>query len=162
MKYIRNSNGFSIVEVAAGLVILAIILMSFMGILVQTKKTNASSETIQDATYVAQAEMEALYLIANSTNSLDKLAMPELLVNGRKYEKKNQLNALYKECKEITSGQITNTILYTAQVNEYTSNLKFDLTCRPNNNVLGSVTLELIDPKSGSTKAKLENAYIWK
>ena len=63
MKYIRNSKGISIVEVVASFVILAIILMSFMGILVQTKRTNASSETIQDATYVAQAEMEALYLV---------------------------------------------------------------------------------------------------
>ena len=162
MKYIRNSNGISIVEVVAGFVIIAVILISFMGILVQTKITNASSETIQDATYVAQAEMEALYLIANASGSLDKLQMPELVVNGRNYEKKSQLNTQYKQCKEITTGQITNTIIYTGRVDEYTSNLKIDLTCRPNKSVLGKITLELIEPKAGITKAKLENAYIWK
>lgn len=162
MKYIRNSKGISIVEVVASFVILAIILMSFMGILVQTKRTNASSETIQDATYVVQAEMEALYLVANAKDSLDKLALAELFINGHKYEKESELNTQYKECKEITSGQLTNTVTYTGHVDGYISNLKLDLTCRPNNNVLGNVTLELIDPKVGSTKAKLENAYIWK
>lgn len=106
--------------------------------------------------------MEALYLITNSNDSLDKLALAELLVNDHEYEKKSQLNAQYKQCTELTSGEMTNTITYTGRVDGYISNLKLDLTCRPNNNVLTKVIIELVDPNLGTTKAKLENAYIWK
>jgi Tfp pilus assembly protein PilV len=166
MKYIRNSNGISIVEVVAGFVILAVILISFMGILVQTKKTNASSETIQDATYVAQAEMEGIYLIANSVGSIRLLDTATLTTSTTTYTKQNDLsspNILQCEDYSGTYGHsIEKTAVYEGIVNNYTANLAITLTCRSKHNIIGTVNLELIDRVNNMAKVKIENAYIWK
>lgn len=60
---IKNKKGMTLVEVLAAIIILAIIFISFFGLLVQSKKTNKSSESISDATYLAQQEMENYYSI---------------------------------------------------------------------------------------------------
>lgn len=162
MKYIRSSIGISLVEVLAGFIILTIILISFMSILVQTKKTNASSEEIQEATYLAQAEMEEIYLKSDSGGLLGELSASELEVNHKSYIKKSETSSDYNECKNVTSHQKVYSIIYEGRVEAYISNLKIDLTCRPNNNILGRVMIELVDPSLNSSKAKIENAYIWK
>lgn len=166
MKYIRNSNGFTIVEVAAGFVILAIILMSFMGILVQTKITNAASEKIQDATYVAQAEMEALYLIASSRNSLQHLDSPILTTSTTTYTKNNErsdVNLL--QCVNYsgaTGPAIEKRVSYEGVINNHSSQLEIKLTCRPQNNIVGTVILELTNQVDVNKKIKIENTYTWR
>lgn len=57
----NNEKGMTLVEVVAAMTILAIIFVSFFGLLLQSKKTNTSSESITDATYLAQQQMENYY-----------------------------------------------------------------------------------------------------
>ena len=61
MKFLKKERGFSLIEVVAAIVIVSIILLSFFGLFLQSKKTHVASESIVDTTYHAQQEMEALY-----------------------------------------------------------------------------------------------------
>lgn len=71
---LNNEKGMTLVEVIAATAILAIIFISFFGLLVQSKKTNKSSESISDATYLAQQEMENYYsLVKGKTLDLNSL-----------------------------------------------------------------------------------------
>ncbi|MFY3792773.1 type IV pilus modification PilV family protein [Ureibacillus sp. MALMAid1270] len=59
---ILDESGLSLIEVIASVVILTIILLGIFGLFVQSAKTTKNSEKIVDATYIAQTEMENLYL----------------------------------------------------------------------------------------------------
>lgn len=61
MKLLKEERGISLVEVVASLVLITIILISFFSFFVQSKKTHVASESIVDATYIAQQEMEEVY-----------------------------------------------------------------------------------------------------
>lgn len=163
MKFIRSNAGISIVEVLVGFIILSVLLVSFLGVLLQTKKTNASSETIQEVTYLAQAEMENIYLIANNKDSLNSLNSNLLVVNGHNYNKKtNESDIEVLACKTVSTGQLQRSIKYESRFNGYLSNLQIDLTCYPKNNVVGRIIIELVDSNLGTSKVKVENAYTWR
>lgn len=57
----KSELGLTLIEILASIVIIVIIMAIGLGILVQTAKTNKTSEEIVDATYVAQTEMEKIY-----------------------------------------------------------------------------------------------------
>ncbi|MGA4518573.1 type IV pilus modification PilV family protein [Solibacillus silvestris] len=61
MRLLKEDRGISLVEVVASIVLITIILISFFSFFIQSKKTQVASESIVDATYVAQKEMEELY-----------------------------------------------------------------------------------------------------
>ena len=60
-----NSDGISIIEAVASLLIITLILISFFSLIVQANKTGKASEQIIDATYVGQVEMEKIYEFKN-------------------------------------------------------------------------------------------------
>jgi len=62
-----NESGLSLIEVIVSIVLLSIILISILALLTQGAKTTKSSETIIDATYIAQSEMEKAFLASKST-----------------------------------------------------------------------------------------------
>lgn len=61
-----NRKGMTLIEIIVSLAILAIIIVPFMNMFVQSTVTNKKSETILDATYVAQSNMENIYSISKS------------------------------------------------------------------------------------------------
>ncbi|MCB2355922.1 prepilin-type N-terminal cleavage/methylation domain-containing protein [Clostridium estertheticum] len=72
MNKIKQKNilikrkGMTLIEIIVSLAILAIIIVPFLNMFVQSTVTNKKSETILDATYVAQREMEYIYSISKS------------------------------------------------------------------------------------------------
>ena len=56
-----NRKGMTLIEIIVSLAILAIIIVPFLNIFVQSTVTNKKSEVILDATYVAQRVMEESY-----------------------------------------------------------------------------------------------------
>lgn len=61
-----NRKGMTLIELIVSMAILAIILVPFMNMFLQSTVTNKKSETILDATYVAQSNMENIYSISKS------------------------------------------------------------------------------------------------
>ena len=57
---IRRQNGFSLIEVVVGLVILAIGLLAVAGMQATSVRGNFSSNNVTQATYIAQARLEFL------------------------------------------------------------------------------------------------------
>ena len=60
-SYVNQEQGLTLVEVIASIVLISIILLSFMGLFMQSNKTTATSGDIVNATYIAQKEMENIY-----------------------------------------------------------------------------------------------------
>lgn len=58
---VRQERGLTLIEVIASILLISIILLSFMGMFLQSNKTTATSDDIVDATYLAQKEMESIY-----------------------------------------------------------------------------------------------------
>lgn len=67
----QKEQGVSLLEVIVSIVLIAIILLSFSTIFLQSKKTNVLSESFVDATYRAQEDMETVYGIVSSMAKSD-------------------------------------------------------------------------------------------
>ena len=60
-KKVQNEYGLTLIEVLASVVLLTIIITTFITIMIQSTQINYTSETMVDATYIAQTEMEKVY-----------------------------------------------------------------------------------------------------
>ena len=64
-SYFRNllnsESGFSLIEILAAIVLLALLVGPFLTMFVQSAKNNQITQNVDDATYSANSEMEALY-----------------------------------------------------------------------------------------------------
>src|SRR5690625_3631610 len=67
-QFKTNEHGFTLIEVLASIVLLAIILTSFGMIFAQSLKTSNTSERIIDHTYIAQREMERIYELSTKVS----------------------------------------------------------------------------------------------
>lgn len=72
MRLRHNEKGLTLAEVLASIVILSIILIAGLSIIIQSAKTNKTSENIIDATYIAQKEMENIYEENHNDSSIFK------------------------------------------------------------------------------------------
>lgn len=95
-KYKRelgDRKGMTLIEIIVSLALLAIIIVPFLNMLVQSTVTTKKSEVILDATYVAQSVMEELYLLSISYNFSDSILklteneyIEEIVVAGKDYD----------------------------------------------------------------------------
>lgn len=103
----KNERGISLLEVVVSLLLISIILISFFGLFIQSKKTGKTSEEIVDATYVAQETMEYVYSKVSDPNIN---ALPEL-VNNSDFSTlyTGNCNTTYTSCTftNITNSNIT-------------------------------------------------------
>lgn len=67
-KQFQSEKGMTLIEVVASIVILSIILLSVYKLLISSSETTKTSETIIDATYIAQTEMENFYSFSHENN----------------------------------------------------------------------------------------------
>ena len=65
---LTNERGISLIEVVASIVIIGVVFIAISSLLLQSKKTTVSSETIVDATYIAQQSMEEVYYLTQNRN----------------------------------------------------------------------------------------------
>lgn len=68
-----NENGLTLVEILASIVILSLILISIVTVFNQSARTNKASETIIDATFVVQQEMETIYKLSQESVDINDL-----------------------------------------------------------------------------------------
>ena len=64
---IDNEEGLTLIEVLISVVFLALIVTTFLIVFIQSTTMNTTSETIIDATYIAQSEMEKIYSKSKQT-----------------------------------------------------------------------------------------------
>ena len=74
MKYLKNHQGMTLLEVIASLVLIGIILFAFFTLLLQSNKTTYKSNSITDSTYEAQREMEVFYNSASSACTFEDIS----------------------------------------------------------------------------------------
>lgn len=105
MRLLKEERGISLVEVVASIVLITIILISFFSFFVQSKKTHVASESIVDATYIAQKEMEELYGIISSQNKdwLEKSQSDSLTLNGTNFIVDATVHVCETKCKKLLS-----------------------------------------------------------
>jgi prepilin-type N-terminal cleavage/methylation domain-containing protein len=71
LRLLTSNSGFSLVEILAAIVLLALIVGPFLTMFIQSAQTNQVTQKVDDATFVANSEMEYLYnLSTNFTISL--------------------------------------------------------------------------------------------
>ncbi|SEO93884.1 prepilin-type N-terminal cleavage/methylation domain-containing protein [Amphibacillus marinus] len=61
LRYVKNEQGLTLVEVLASITILSIIVVTFLAFFIQSARTTKVSEDVMDATYLAQSYMEKIY-----------------------------------------------------------------------------------------------------
>lgn len=80
-KLLRSELGFSLLEMVVSILLIGVILISFFGIFIQSKKAGVTSEEIIDATYVAQLTMEELYKHIKNNSNLAELSTDSYLTD---------------------------------------------------------------------------------
>lgn len=161
MIRIFNDRGLTLIEVIASLVIISIILISLLGLFVQSKKTNVSSEGIHDATYEAQKAMEQLYTLSNKSGSIHNLGADS--IPGTSFTKIAE--DISKICVPELTGELTNVkAFYQYNNSSSTEPFKTNLTISPlcDYDFAAKVLIEVIHKNSNTTQARIENVYIFK
>lgn len=79
-----NESGVTLIELLAALVILSIIVLSFIGFFIQSSRTTDQSGDINEATFIAQEEMEEI-VYYSSTESHEN-ALVALIASDRSHE----------------------------------------------------------------------------
>lgn len=57
----RDSSGFTLIETATAILLIGLVFIAFFGIFLSSKKMGVASESIIDATYIAQHALESVY-----------------------------------------------------------------------------------------------------
>ena len=167
MRKITNSEkGLSLIEVVASILLISIILLSFFGLFIQSKKTGVASEKIVDATYAAQIELEDLYSVISNNNiyeleeylTAQSYSSDILLTDSLKVK-----SSCFKQEEKIVAGDSVKTLdgnslsgHYEKETEQYSYMLTFKKVC--NTQGLYLVTIEVLD-LSSNTKSFMEAAY---
>lgn len=161
---LKNEKGMTLIEVIAATVILAIILLSFTGLLVQSKKTNKTSETISDATYTAQKEMEKYYSIAkDKTVDLNNFL---LKIEDEGFIRTESIVGASPNCVPTISNdynKFSKEYIFTEINNSYPNykiNIKVKDLCDFENSI--SFLVEVLDIRTNKPKAIVENVFMMK
>ena len=149
MQIISNERGISLIEVLASLIIITIIFLSFFNFFIQSKKTNASSELIHDATYIAQVEMEKMYILASKSNSKNELDMT--------YQKTELTSCTPNNNDPTEYSSIYKT---TSDSEHFTTHITISMICNYKN--AGNVNIDVFEKSTNLKRATIENIYIWK
>lgn len=72
---ISGEEGMTLVEVLASIVLLSLIITTFLSFFIQAAKTNNRTDAINEATFIAQEQIELLTYYANTKNVEDTLEL---------------------------------------------------------------------------------------
>lgn len=77
LKYIKDEKGVTLVELLAAIAILSIIVTAFLAFFIQAANTNSQTNHVNEATFLAQEEMEKVTHYSNENQTVE--AMKEAL-----------------------------------------------------------------------------------
>lgn len=150
-NYFQNEQGLSLIEVIASMVLITIILLSFIGLFIQSNKTSKTSSTIVDATYLAQVEMENIYT-QSKTTKFDEITQ-STTAPGLGYPVLNSPDTT-SEARTPDYSEI-----YTFKKTEQNHQYKLTIKKRDDYSNLVNVIIEVY--KDNVLKSKMENIYKW-
>lgn len=156
-----DQRGISLIEVIVSILLISIILITFYGMFIQSKKTNNTAEATGDATYLAQTEMEKVYQLSTSI-SLSQLNSSSL--SGYTLKTNNFIKSCGNSAQNFENKLIykdySSTITYEKVLNEnFTSKITISPLCHFDRSA--TILIEIIN-KQNVKKAILENVYVWK
>lgn len=147
----KDQAGFTLIEVIVGLVLITIILISFFSFFISSMKTTTTSNTILDATYYAQREMEQLYTLSQKTsisNLETEITFVPLSGDQKYYYASTGTTGIYEKWG--------NTI-------EDPSNIYYyQLTCVAQPFNVTKIIMKVFDQKDGVLKVQMEGLYEWR
>ncbi|MGE7665099.1 type IV pilus modification PilV family protein [Ureibacillus composti] len=154
-KILNNNRGITLIEAIVSLLLITIILISFYGMFIQSKKTNSNAESISDATYLAQTEMEKVYQISKSQSISD---LNSKFISGYTLSSNKNIKVCPRN-NQLNYTEYSSEIVYEKALN---SNYKGVITIRPLCDFAKSATvlIDIIDTKN-IIKATVENVYVW-
>ena len=127
-NHFRNNRGFTLIEVVAGVVIITIILLSFITILNQTKKTTVAAENTVSATYISQQTLEEIYALSNTSTFAQ---IPSYLTN------------IKENLQTITSTTNELKVKYPHEQPNYSITLTIKKIVHPSTNISTSQSVDL-------------------
>lgn len=71
----KNDEGFTLIEVVASIFIIALLLTSFMSLLLSAAKSTQVSKEIIDYTLIAQSEIESIYQVSRDSPKAQHLTI---------------------------------------------------------------------------------------
>ncbi|MPM17093.1 hypothetical protein SDC9_63477 [bioreactor metagenome] len=108
---LSGEDGMTLVEVLASIVLLSLIITTFLSFFIQAAKTNNRTDAINEATFIAQEQIELLTYYANTETVEDKLGLMETESNGFVIEtnlfKENASETLYTAKVKVSKGGTT-------------------------------------------------------
>lgn len=73
---LNNESGTTLIELLAAITILSIIVISFLGVFIQSARTNTRASDLDEMTFIAQGQMEEI-VNYSQTLTIDKLVTEE-------------------------------------------------------------------------------------
>jgi prepilin-type N-terminal cleavage/methylation domain-containing protein len=70
-SHVFTEKGMTLVELLASLIILSIVIVSLLSMFVQTARSNQAAKNLEDATFIAETEMENLYNLSTENTFTD-------------------------------------------------------------------------------------------
>ena len=110
-RKLKKAAGITLIEVLVSIVLLGIIIIPFLGMVVQSTKSNTVSKEILDATYVAQECIEKVYSLSNEGNFIDGISalstegfIQEDITPNKDFDFKKEVNGYYAIIEIRTTG----------------------------------------------------------
>jgi type II secretory pathway pseudopilin PulG len=106
--FLTNENGMTLVELLASILLLSLIISTFLSFFIQAAKVNNETNAVNEATFIAQEQIEMLTYYANTKTVDETLGLMETESNG--YEIVSNLlkesdGTLYKGTVEVWKGE---------------------------------------------------------
>lgn len=125
---IKSENGRTLIEIVVSIAVLAIIIVPFTSLFIQSSKSLNVSDEIMDATYVAQTVMEEVYHLSQTTSFPPDNYPPDIDVvpDGDDYVTKMNLEGFHVVLalsKDNSSSELVNVL---TQVYDNSSNMKLE------------------------------------
>ncbi|MEN2467095.1 prepilin-type N-terminal cleavage/methylation domain-containing protein [Ornithinibacillus sp. JPR2-1] len=138
----RNESGLTLVELLVSFVLITLILTTFITFFVQSATMTTTSETIIDATYIAQAEMENLYSASSST----KFSQRENAITDLGYVWLKESEEWTVFTKELDGSN------YIIHVRLHRDEVEANMT---------RVIVEVFEEEEDNLQAKMESVVVW-
>lgn len=109
-RIIRHESGVTLVELLVAIVLISIIVTTFLSFFIQAARTNAMTDRVNEATFIAQEEMELMtYYSQNGTLETFFNEQDEIIDNSREdglviFRTKEPSGNLYSLRVEVKEG----------------------------------------------------------
>lgn len=111
-NFLSKETGMTLVELLASILLLSLIVTTFLSFFIQAAKTNKQTDSVNEATFIAQEQIELLthYSKTKTVEEAVSLIKTENTINGFRVIStlsKRSEDSLYKGTVKISKGEKT-------------------------------------------------------